>query len=190
MNSSSAAKWIMIASIAVTGVWIRIPHTIQILLMLMGLDVVSGIIAAVVVKSVNSSVMVRGLFKKLAVFPLLGLLHIVEQPLSLPFEFESIAALAFIVYEAMSIIENCATAGLPIPAVIVSALARAKVRAATPEEIQREFGESNETKLSVSKETEIIKTPDSSPDMKVEKVVTVMEEKHVAPVRDPQGGAK
>lgn len=169
----------IIACTGIAGAWMRIPHTVQILIMIMGLDVLSGIIAAVSTQTLNSSVMARGLFKKLAVFPLLALLHITEKPLALPFEFESMAALAFIAYEAMSIVENCALAGVPIPKVIVSFLAKAKVSTASPDDIKREF---STTTMSTSTTSEIVKTPDSQPDIKVDKVVTIVEQQHISPV--------
>lgn len=140
-NLYALSKWSLIAHVAIVGTWAKIPHTVQILIALMGIDILSGVISAAATKSLNSSIMVKGLFKKLAVFPLLALLHIVETPLALPFEFESMAALAFIAYEAMSIVENCATAGVPIPAVVVGALAKAKIKTASVEDIRREFSE-------------------------------------------------
>jgi len=181
VNQNSVAKWIAVGSLAVTGAWVRIPYIVQILLMIMALDIISGICAAIASKQVNSSVMVRGLFKKLAVFPLLALLHIIEKPLNLPFEFESIAAIAFILYEAMSIVENCANAGVPIPAVIVTALAKAKIKTASPADIKREF-EGDTSTVSIEEKTEIVKTPPSLPDLKVATKTTTIEEKHIEPI--------
>lgn len=175
-------KWTVIAATATVGAWFRIPHAIQILVMLMGLDVLTGLIAAARTHSLNSSVMVKGLFQKIAVFPLLAMLHIVESPLKLTFEFETLAACAFILYEAMSITENAARAGVPIPTVIVNALVKAKIQTSNADDIQRQFSGSNETKLSVSKSSEIVKTSDSLPDLKVDETVTVLKERHVEPI--------
>jgi toxin secretion/phage lysis holin len=183
VNQQSIWKWTSIGIIAATGAWAKVPYLIQILLLMMGLDIISGLIAAISTRSLNSSIMAKGLFKKLAIFPLLALLHLIEKPLNLPFEFESVAAMAYMVYESLSIIENCARAGVPIPAVIVSALAKAKVKTATQEEIAREFDGTETTAMSVTKSSEIVKTPASEPDLKVEKKVTVLEETHVTPVK-------
>ncbi len=182
MNDSAVAKWTTIVSVAIAGEWLKVPHPVQILILMMGLDILSGIIAAIASKTLNSSMMWRGLFKKFAVFPLLAMLHIIEKPLALPFEFESLAAMAFIVYESMSIVENSAIAGLPVPAVIVDALAKAKVKTVSPEEIRRQFSGGDLTKMSVDTSTEVIKTPDSSPDLKIEKKITTLEETHVTPI--------
>lgn len=178
-------KYTSLAAISVAAGWSRLAPPIQTLLILMGLDVVSGIIAAIGQGKVSSGIMLRGIFKKLGVFPLLALLHVIEKPLNIPFEFESIAAMAFIVYEAMSIIENCATAGVPIPSVIVDALAKAKIKTATPEQIHAQFEGSDELKSTVKSSTQIIPTPAGQPDIKVDKIVTLIEEKHVAPVEPP-----
>ena len=175
------AKWIIICAVAVVALWHRFPLAIQTLLTLMALDITSGILASIRMKTVNSNIMLRGLVTKLAVFPLLALLHVVEQPLSLPFDLELIGAMGFIVYESMSIIENCANAGVPIPFVIVSALAKAKIKTATPAEIRSEFRKADETTISVKNLTEFIKTPDSQPDLRVEHKTTTIEESHVKP---------
>lgn len=158
-NTSAVWKWTVIAGTAIAGGWTQIPHVIQALLSLMALDIVTGITAAIVTKQLQSSVMLRGLVKKLAFFPLLALLHIIEQPLSLPMHLDQVATLAFIVYEAMSIIENCANSGVPIPSVIVSALAKAKIKTASPEEIKREFMQSEETTTVSVKKVVIAETP-------------------------------
>ncbi len=171
--------------VSVAAAWMRIPHMVQVLLMIMGLDLISGILAAIATKSVNSSLMLKGLFKKLSVLPLLALLHIIEAPLNLPFEFESVAVVAFILYEAMSIVENAARAGVPIPAVIVSTLAKAKIKTATEEDIRKEF-ESSEVKVIVNKSSEILKTSEGLPDLKVDTTVTSKVEKHVEPVETPK----
>jgi len=186
MNQQAITKWSAMAVGSVVGTWMRLPHPIQILLMLMGLDILSGLFAGARTRTLNSSIMVRGLFQKLAVFPVLAMLHIVETPLKFSFEFEAVAACAFIVYESMSIIENAARAGLPIPTLIVNALVKAKVQTASPEEIQRQFASGDESTVSISKSSEIIKTPASLPDLKVEKKVTTLEETHVEPVAPPK----
>lgn len=182
MTTAAVWKWVLIGSAGVADVWMQVPHPVQVLVMIMGLDIVSGLIAGAVTGTLNSSIMAKGLWKKLAVFPLLALLHLTEKPLALPFEFESMAAVAFIVYEAMSVVENAGLAGVPIPKVVVSFLAKAKITTATPEDIKREFYTSA---LSVGKSIETVNTPGSQPDMKVEKTATLLEEVHVTPIIPP-----
>ncbi len=179
MTQQFWGKWTAIVTLGFVGAWTHIPHTVQILLILMGLDVLSGLIAAGRTRSLNSSVMVRGLFQKLAVFPLLVMLHVVEAPLKLSFELESVIACAFILYEAMSITENAARAGVPIPKVVVDALVKAKIKTASADEIRKQFSIGDETKVSLGESSEIVKTPDSQPDLKVNKKITVLEETHV-----------
>lgn len=181
MNQFTFGKWLTILCSYIVSVWTKTPYLVQILLLLMGLDILSGLIAAIGSKSLRSTIMYIGLIKKAAIFPLLALLHIIEAPLNLPFHFESIAATAFIVYEAMSIVENAAFAGVPIPSVIVDALVKAKVRTTSPDDIRREFSET--TRFSSQKRSsEIVQTEGSAPDLKVEKVVTTLEETHIEPV--------
>lgn len=133
----------------IAGIWANTPAVIQTLVALMGLDVITGLIAAAYAKELKSSAMAKGLLQKLALFPLLWMLHIIGPPLHLPasFELEAVAALAYIVYEAMSIVENCAKAGVPIPSIVVAALAKAKIKTATAKEIEQEFSvKTTETK--------------------------------------------
>lgn len=176
------SKWAIISGVAVTAIWVRFPKIFQTLITLMALDVASGILASFVMRRMSSSVMLRGLIAKLAVFPFLAFLHIVEQPLSLPFDLELIGALGFIVYESMSIVENSANAGVPIPIIVVRALAKAKVRTATPAQIKSEF-EATETNMSVTESTEVLKTPPSEPDLRIDKKTTVFEERHIEPIK-------
>lgn len=180
-NGNVLTKWIAIGSIAFGGAWAKIPYTIQALLLLMALDITSGLLAAIKQRAVNSSVMLRGLATKGAILVLLGVLHIIEKPLNIPFELESMAAIAFIVYEAMSITENCANAGVPIPLFVVKVLAKAKVKSATPEEIEREFA-GDATKVTAESSSKILKTPDGLPDLKVDKKITTFEETHIEQV--------
>lgn len=184
-NLAVAGKWTLIAVASVIGVWMRIPSLVQTLIAIMGMDVLSVIFAAVVTKQLNSTLMFRGIFGKLAVFPLLAALHYVEKPLNLSFEFESIAAAAFIAYEVMSIVENCARAGVPIPIVIVKVLAAAKVRTATPDDIAQEF--QDHSKLTVVKAAGVIQTPASMPDLLVEKTTSTLEETHVSEMPSKNG---
>ncbi len=179
MTQQFWGKWTAIVTLGFVGAWAHIPHTVQILLILMGLDVLSGLIAAGRTRSLNSSIMVRGLFQKLAVFPLLVMVHVVEAPLKLSFELESVVACAFILYEAMSITENAARAGVPIPKIVVDALVKAKIKTTSADEIHKQFSTGDETKVSVGESSEIVKTPDSHPDLKVKKKITVLEETHV-----------
>lgn len=185
MNQQFFGKWITVAAVSAVGAWQHAPYTIQVLLMMMGLDILSGIFAAASQKKLNSSIMLKGLIKKCAVFPILGALHIVEKPLNISFQLEAVAALAFIVYEVMSIIENAALAGVPIPQVVVDALAKAKVPAATPEEIEEAFKVKREQHISEESTTGVIKTPPGLPDQKVDTKTTVIEEKVTAPILDP-----
>lgn len=134
-------KWTIIAGVSTIGWWANLPHVIHTLVILMGLDIATGIVAAAVAGKVSSKSMFQGMLRKIAVFPILYLVHLLEEPLSIPFELESVVTVGYIAYEAMSIIENCATAGVPIPAVIVQALAKAKIKTATADQIKKEFGQ-------------------------------------------------
>lgn len=175
-------KWVLVLVGGIVGLWVNAPNTIKILLMLMGLDILSGLTAAFNMQTMNSSIMFIGLVRKCAIFILLALVHVIESPLGLPVALQTGATIAFIIYEAMSIIENCANSGAPVPQVLVVALAKVKIPLANPAEITREF-QDEDSRTFVSKTTEIIATPPNKPDIKVETVTTLHEEKRITPIK-------
>lgn len=187
MNPHPIGKWLTIASGSIAGAWLRVPHTIQILLYMMALDFISGVLAAAATSTLSSKKMFRGVMKNLAILPTLAMLHLIERPLAEPpfnmhIELETLAAYAFLIYTALSIVENSARGGLPVPSFIVSTLAKAKIKSATAEEIHQAFANGDSTTLSAYEGSKIIKTPEGMPDLKLEKKVTVIEEQHLSPI--------
>lgn len=177
-------KWYTLSATAIGGMWMRIPHITQVLLIVMGFDILSGLCAAFYQKKLNSSVMLRGLVTKAGMFILIGLVHVIEEPLNLTlFSGQAGLSLALIIYEVMSILENLANSGVPIPTVLVAALAKVKIPTATGDQIRKEFAGEETSTMTVEKSSEIIKTPDSSPDLRVELTKTMIEQKSVAPVK-------
>lgn len=113
------------------------PSAVQLLIVLMGFDFMTGLISGFVRQKLSSDVGFRGIAKKLLALILLLLLHILEQAMGTPFQIEKIGALAFAINEIISIVENCAAAGVPIPVQVVEALLNAKKlrRLATKEQL-------------------------------------------------------
>ncbi len=116
-------KWI-IATVA--SLWLAVPVTVQVLLILMGLDILSGFILAAIQKGLDSHAGFVGVLKKVLVLILIGAAHVVMKPMNFGFDVAAVVATAYCLNEAISIVENCARAGLPIPAPLVDALLQAK----------------------------------------------------------------
>lgn len=160
-NKYAIAKWFAVICMAVAATWARVPQVIQILVYVMGIDIATGFLLSLKQRNFQASMMFNGLVQKGCVLLLLGLLHLIEVPLKIPFELEQTVAVGFLLYEAMSIIENCAMVGVPIPIIVVQTLAKARIKTASLEEIKRSF------KTEVEDTEAVRRTPFGSPDLKI-----------------------
>lgn len=95
------------------------------LVLLMGIDIATGVGAAIVKKAISSSVGTNGMVRKVMLLMMIGMCAAIE-PYSNGLPLSKLAAMAFIYVECTSIIENCARAGLPVPQVITDTLAKLK----------------------------------------------------------------
>jgi toxin secretion/phage lysis holin len=111
-----------------------LPHPVQILLMLMGIDVALGVIAAVTHRSVSSNALWKGLAKKMATLLLLGALAAAEPVLQV--DAADYAAVFFVVAELVSIVELAALLGVPIPERVTRVLATMREKDDEPDRDQ------------------------------------------------------
>lgn len=97
--------------------------TIEALLWLMVIDYVSGVLAAYISPnlSLSSQRGFRGICKKIMILLLVVLGHEVEKAVGIP-AVQSVVVWFFIGNEGLSIVENAAKAGLPVPAKLREAL--------------------------------------------------------------------
>jgi len=89
----------------------------------MALDVVSGIVASVITKTTSSDVSHSGAWKKTLVWIVIGACAALT-PLAGGIPIMKIACSFYIVDEMISIVENAAKAGVPVPPEIRSALVK------------------------------------------------------------------
>lgn len=104
------------------ALWGGLPMLVQVLIGVMVLDILSGMLAAFITQQLSSRVTFRGMAKKAFVLVLVGAAAWVEPAAGVPLA--SAVAGFYVVYELMSILENAAVAGLPVPDALRSALAR------------------------------------------------------------------
>lgn len=97
---------------------------LEILVPMMGLDVLMGLLLAFITKQLNSSINWLGLTKKIGVLLMIATAGLLD-PL-VPGNLMISTTCAYIVYEGMSITENAALLGLPVPKVIKDALAKVR----------------------------------------------------------------
>lgn len=119
INIPAVWKWLIAFIIAQ---WLQIPGIMRALLVCMVIDYGTGIAAAFVRKEISSEAGVRGLVKKMLTLIVLLAAHIGEQAAGIEFHIEQIGAMAYLVNELVSIVENCSKAGVPIPSQLVEAL--------------------------------------------------------------------
>lgn len=100
---------------------------ILVLLAIMGLDYFTGILRGLLTRSLNSTIGLKGIIKKIAMLVVVGVaacIEIVLMVLGMSAEgYMVVAAICFfIVNEAISCLENAGQLGVPVPAVLLDAL--------------------------------------------------------------------
>ena len=94
------------------------------------IDYITGVMCAVVDKKLSSSVGFRGIFKKILIFALVGVGHIID---TMVIGTGSVLRTAIIFFylsnEGISLIENAGHLGLPIPAKLKAVLEQLHDRA-------------------------------------------------------------
>jgi toxin secretion/phage lysis holin len=124
-NWLTALKW---AGGVLAGLWGRLPLLLQSLLVLMALDIASGLIAGYITRSLSSDVSWRGMAKKSLVLLLIAACEILQRTWNLGLPLASAVVGFYIVHEMISIVENTARAGLPMPRALTSALRKLRAQ--------------------------------------------------------------
>jgi toxin secretion/phage lysis holin len=88
-------------------------------------DIIAGILVAMNKRTLNSTISFRGMSRKVMMFLMVGV-GVALEPLANGIPVGQLAALAFVVTEAISICENAAALGLPMPRVIMDVLIKLK----------------------------------------------------------------
>ena len=95
-------------------------------------DYVTGIMCAVVDKKLSSAVGFKGIFKKVLIFTLVGIANIVDvQVLGTPGVLRTAVSFFYLSNEGVSMLENAAHLGLPVPDAINTVLEQLHDRANT-----------------------------------------------------------
>ena len=106
--------------------WNSVSPPMKILVYLMFLDYITGIVAAWITRRLSSKIGGRGLFRKGMIIVLLMSADLLEKALLTNLHLQLIGTLAYCANEFISIIENCAVAGIPIPKPLILALLNLK----------------------------------------------------------------
>ena len=93
------------------------------------IDYLTGLMAAVVEKKLSSEVGFRGIFKKVLIFMLVGIGHIIDRQIIGDGSVLRTAVIFFYISnEGISIIENAGRIGLPIPQTLKDILEQLKTK--------------------------------------------------------------
>lgn len=117
----------------VTSLWLSLSLSVQILVILMAIDMITGMVLASRNGRLSSAVGSAGVAKKASVLIVLIvtylLQYLAEEQVApgfrLPIHLGAAVALAYVIIEAVSIIENCHELGAPIPPMLSEALRKA-----------------------------------------------------------------
>jgi toxin secretion/phage lysis holin len=118
-----ASKWV---AALVVSCWASIPPTVQTLLILMVVDYVTGLLCAAKRGRISYGAGMWGLVRKTVTLLVVMTASRVLAPLHLPFDFGATVAGAYVINEAISIMKNARALGVWTPAVMQTALERAK----------------------------------------------------------------
>ena len=112
---------------------------IILLIVFIVIDYISGVASAYVNKTLSSSVGFKGIVKKILIFLLVGMGHILDITVLGEGEMIRTAVIFFYVAnEGLSILENCASLSLPIPEVLKKALAKITEQKDPESEIEKD----------------------------------------------------
>ena len=128
------SKWMLCkAAAAMAGGWILyglggLDNALISLLVLMVLDYFTGLLKAWCVGKLSSATGFRGIAKKVMGLSVVALAFIIQKLTGGAFALREVVILFFIANESLSILENAAQAGLPIPPKLRDALEQLKSR--------------------------------------------------------------
>lgn len=94
--------------------WLNGHDVLSRLLLIMALDMATGICKAVIKRKLNSTTSWVGMCRKVVTLIIIGVCAILD-PLAGGLPVSKLAAIAFIVTEAISIMENAIACGVPVP---------------------------------------------------------------------------
>ncbi|MCL2353219.1 MAG: phage holin family protein [Defluviitaleaceae bacterium] len=96
------------------------------LLVMMGLDFITGVIKGIYLKEITSKKVFSGAVKKIGVLCIVAVANILDQTFDIDALLRSITIAYFMTGEALSVLENWGQMGLPIPKKLRGALKQLK----------------------------------------------------------------
>ncbi|MDO4829721.1 MAG: phage holin family protein [Clostridia bacterium] len=121
--------------VAQTGAEAAAPDRLLLaLIIFMALDYLSGVLCAIAARRLSSAVGFRGICRKVLILVLVGVANAIDTLLSAGAALRSAVLIFYLSNEALSLTENAAQLGLPIPEKMKRVLAQLHGRAAGTDE--------------------------------------------------------
>lgn len=129
MDWDTVRLYVKLAAGALAALWGGLPVLVQVLVILMALDIATGLLAAFVNRELSSDVSFRGVARKAIVLLVVAGTAWIEPAVGLPVG-QAVAGF-YAAHEGLSLIENVTRAGLPVPQVLRDALRKLSPEAET-----------------------------------------------------------
>ncbi len=111
------------AAATLAAVWGGFSPLLQALIVLMAVDIATGFLAGFVTRQLNSDVSFRGMAKKTIVLLIVATATLVGNSSGVEVLDDAVIGF-FLAHEGLSVIENAARAGVPVPKILRDALAK------------------------------------------------------------------
>ena len=107
--------------------WGSCDSLIYVLITFVVIDYITGVMCAIVSKNLSSEIGFKGLFRKVLIFMLVGIANVVDvQIIGVGSVLRTAVVFFYLSNEGISILENAAVLGLPIPQQLKTALRQLK----------------------------------------------------------------
>jgi len=133
MTWENVRMWFGLAVVALGAWWVGLGVVLQVLLVLMGLDLATGMAAAFVARNLDSGVGWRGVVRKALTLAVVAVGNSIEPLIAsglgspgLNIPLGEAVCLYFAAVESLSVCENAVRAGVPVPRVLRDALVKLK----------------------------------------------------------------
>lgn len=100
---------------ALQGLWIGLPVATQLLIYVMGADILTGLVRAGYQGRINSHCSWKGMMKKASMLIFTGLMIVLDENTQHAWHLGALASSAFMGTEGVSVIENLVAMGVPVP---------------------------------------------------------------------------
>lgn len=132
-SALALGKWVAALLMAQ---WLTIPgsgrHGLTVLMVLMGVDLLTGVWAGMVKGDLSSMAGFQGVSRKLAILAFLLFMHWLQHVVDLELNLALAGSIGYSINELISIVENFSRIGVPIPSQLLGALLQAKKMRFTP----------------------------------------------------------